>query len=130
MQGSDDATEYRSHVLDIYGAHLHVATNHEQWKALRGRVKKLPKQADSLGLTCIRTMVTPDDRHIPVLAFYVDALAHREDVVELVDTCAHEAAHGAGMLLDHIGQPYAGTPEHHAYLVGWLARWLFDAATA
>ena len=47
---------------------------------------------------------------------------------DLVDLVAHEAAHAAGALLDHIGQAYDGNSEAFAYLVGFIAGWLWEAA--
>lgn len=38
---------------------------------------------------------------------------------------AHEATHAAGMLLDHIGQDYDGESEALAYLVGFIAAFVW-----
>jgi hypothetical protein len=44
----------------------------------------------------------------------------------LVGTCAHEASHAAGRILASIGHTVDETDEPHAYLVEWLARWLWE----
>ena len=117
----------RHHVLDIYGVHVHLATSKKQWKRLRRELTFLNEKPEALGLSAFATF-HPDAAAPPVphLVFWLDlpALTNPGD---LIDTCAHEAAHGANQILDHVGHDTRGTDEPSAYLVGWLTRWLWEA---
>lgn len=116
-----------SHRLDIYGADLHLATDRRQWATLRRRLAFLDKEAPkSAGISQFATW-HPKGPGLtqPVLVFWVD-LANHPDTLDLVDTVAHEASHAASQLLDWVGHDVKGTDEPHAYLVGWLARWLWQ----
>lgn len=66
-------------------------------------------------------------RHVLVVAIderrLLDPDSEPCDAAQLI---AHEATHAAGLLLDHIGQPYDGASEAHAYLVGWIVRWVWQ----
>jgi hypothetical protein len=117
-----------SHVLDVYGVHLHLATNRRDWATLRRRFDFLPKSPDAIGLT--QFAIWHPKRggpHVPHLVIWID-IANLEPI-DLVDTAAHEAAHGAGQILQYLGHDFRGedgTDEPHAYLVGWLTRWIFQ----
>lgn len=126
-----DVSKHHKHLLDIYGVHLHAATNKREWRAMRRALPALesegPEKPTSAGTTWIITRrPKPGGLPIPHVAFWVDRKNHA-DVGELIDTCAHEASHGANRILEHIGTDVSGGNEPHAYLVGWLTRWLWDA---
>lgn len=54
-------------------------------------------------------------------AAFLDSAAHSSRA-DLVSTVAHEAAHAASILLDHLGHRLRGEDEPHAYLAGYVAR--------
>jgi hypothetical protein len=118
---------YRSHELDIYRSHVHVATDRGQWASLRRKITTLEDEP-GLGFTQLHVFV-PDrpGPHVPHVAVFVDVEAHGDNFCGLIETCAHEAVHVAAMLLDHLGEEYDGESEALAYLVGWATRWLWDA---
>jgi len=125
------AKPYRHHVLDIYGVHLYLATTPDAWKKLRRRVNYLGDVPESLGLTTFATW-HPDDGSAPtpILTIWIDLEHH--DPIDLVETAAHEASHAAGQILHWLGHDYrgaGGTDEPHAYLVGWLTRWIFEGCS-
>ncbi|WP_426243715.1 hypothetical protein [Nocardioides sp. LHG3406-4] len=115
----------RHHLLDIYGVELHLATTRRDWAGLRRSFDFLDRDTpkESFGHTTYATR-RGGERH---LIFWIDATRVGGD---LVDTCAHEASHGAGRILECVGHRVPGTDEPHAYLVGWLTRWLWEAASA
>lgn len=120
-----------THTLDIYGADLYLGTSAKDWKKLRKRGLPVDENApEAAGLSQFATF-HPDDGGLtkPVVILWLDLAAHRT-VGDLVDTIAHEAAHAAGQLLEHVGHTPRGTDEPMAYLVGWLARWMWDQAGA
>jgi hypothetical protein len=119
----------RSHMLDIYGAWLHLATDKRQWSALRRQHKgvDLVEDLDSDGI-CQFVIHTDHGTHTPHLFMFLNVKTHGDDHLRLTETCAHEATHAAAQLFDHIGQK-GGDSEALAYLVGWLTRWLYEAAT-
>jgi hypothetical protein len=115
----------RHHVLDVYDAELHLATTEREWARLVRRFEGTlePDDCNGVGTT---TLVLDRERFRPHLVIWVDLTTHGDDALGLVTTCAHEAAHAAGMLLDHIRQSYDGESEAFAYLVGWITRWLIE----
>lgn len=117
----------RHHTLDVYGVELHLATNRREWATLRRRLDFLDKKApESLGFAQWATWKpNGPGKVVPHLVLWVHLADHAGDVIELVDTCAHEAAHGASEILGWTGHNKAGD-EPHAYLVGWLTRWMFE----
>ena len=118
------------HTLDIYGVELHLATTKRDWSTLRRKLTFLNKTPESAGLAHFALWEPkPPGISVPHVAFWIDCAAH-SDSLELVDTCAHEAAHGANHILEHIGTDIRGSNEPHAYLVGWLTRWLVERCTA
>lgn len=121
------AKRHRSHILDIYGVHLHVATSLKGWKQLRRHLTFLDEKPGGLGFVHHATW-HPDDgsAHTTHVAILINDEAHQGDLLNLLDTCAHEAAHAAGHILDYIGEPYGGASEPHAYLVGWITRFLWE----
>jgi hypothetical protein len=121
------STASRHHTLDIYGAELWLCTSRRQWSSLRRRLTFLDKAApEAAGLSQFATFVPKHGGPtVPHVVLWIDPRQARSDA-ELVDTCAHEASHAAGQLLDYIGHDIRGTDEPHAYLVGWLTRWLWE----
>lgn len=117
----------RSHQLDIYGAWLHLATDRKAWRKLRRRIDSLPTlEPGMLGLT---SRDIGDDGSVN-LSVFIDVKVQAGNPVGLTEILAHESAHAAGMLLDHIGQEYDGESEALAYLVGFVAAWLHEGITS
>lgn len=118
--------KYRHRTLDIYDAELYLATDLQQWRNLRRSVDALDldKIPGANGLTDLQVEQTNDGRNVPHIPVFIDVAALTDPAL-LVNTCAHEAAHVSGLLLDHLGQE-AGNSEAHAYLVGWVAAWLWQ----
>lgn len=122
---------YAEHTLDIYDAKLYLATDKRQWNALRRRAGFIADKApDSAGLAHFATW-HPDDggMTLPVLVLWVNVAQHRT-LADLADTLAHEADHAASQLLDHVGHQPSRIDEPHAYLVGWLVRWMWQQIDA
>lgn len=114
---------YVSHQMDVYGAHVHVCRTEKGWRELRRDLKlDISKRVKSVGLTC--RVVEPEDGAVH-FAVFLDAPLTGAALVEI---CAHEGAHLAGMLLDHAGQDYDGTSEAFAYLAGWTTSFLWKQA--
>jgi hypothetical protein len=114
------------HTLDVYGAEIHLATTRRDWATLRRRLNFLDGVPEAAGMSTFATFHPKGGGlTVPHLVLWLDLKAHKTKL-ELVDTCAHEASHAAGQLLDHIGHDIRGTDEPHAYLVGWLTRWLLE----
>lgn len=113
------------HTLDVYDADLHLVTTPQAWRRLRKTLTFLDEQVpDSAGLVQFSTF-EPDDGTLntPILVIWINQAQH-SNRLQLVDTVAHEATHAAGELLEHIGHQIKGSDEPHAYLVGWLTRWI------
>ena len=119
----------RHHILDIYGVHLHLATNKRDWATLRRKLTFLGKAPTSRGLTHWALWEPKQGASVPHLVLWVDASQHVNDHLDLINTCAHEAAHGASEILEWISHSKAGD-EPHAYLVGWLTQWIYEGCTA
>lgn len=118
----------RHHILDVYDAHLHVACDRKGYASLRRSFDWVPKKAQAAGTTNSALWV-PKTAGVSTfhVAFWIDLAAHKDNPTALVNTCAHEATHGAARILEHIGQPIADD-EAMSYLVGWLTGWLWDTA--
>ena len=119
------------HRLDIYGVELHLATTRREWATLRRRLDFLDKTPSSNGISCFAVWEPKRGCGVrqPHLAFWLDAEALTTDMPEFVETMAHEAAHGAGQILHWTGHDFRGengSDEPHAYLVGWLTRWMWE----
>jgi hypothetical protein len=110
----------RHHVLDIYGAHLHLATTRREWSGLRRRIDSLP-ELHGIGMTS-RDITDDGGIHLSV---FLDMNLLADNPGAQVEIISHEATHAAGMLLDEIGQEYNGQSEALAYLVGFIAAWLW-----
>ena len=117
-----------THTLDIYGVDLHLATTKREWNKLRKRLTYLEGVPDSAGLTHFATWEPTDRTHaIPVVTFWIrDEVT--SDSLQLIETCAHEAAHAATHILGWVGHDVRGDDgkdEPSAYLAGWLTRWIW-----
>lgn len=112
--------------LDIYDTGLHLARTKREWASLKRKLKIPDQCPDSAGQATFATF-HPNDGGItqPHLILWIDIKSHRTRA-ELVNTCAHEAAHAATSLLDHLGHQIKVSDEPHAYLVGWLTEWLWS----
>jgi hypothetical protein len=118
------------HQIEVYGAELHIATSLKAWAKLRKRIDSLDEEPGGLGFTSLDLHESELGATWPHLSIFVDLAAHGDDQPMLVNTCAHEAAHAAGLLLDHIGEQYGGRSEAHAYLVGAIAASIWATAKA
>ena len=118
----------RSHQLDIYGGWLHCATTPKQWRALRRQLPSLAEDPGGQGAVSLTLHEADNGLVTPHLAVWLDLKA-TGDGADLVELIAHEAFHAGGALLDHIGQAYDGDSEALAYLVGFIAAWLWQACT-
>ena len=116
------------HRLDIYNAALFLATTKKQWKTLAKHIDFLDKnKPDSAGQVSFATWCPNKGINEPVAVIWIDT-KHHTNPGELIDTCAHEASHAAGRILEHIGHQIPATDEPHAYLTGWLTRWIWEHA--
>lgn len=117
------------HVLDVYGAHIHLATDRRAWATLRRRYSGMVDTVPESAGWCRIATFHPKGGGITELhlVLWVDVAAHHAQPGELLDTCAHEATHAALALMDHIGHdPRGSADEPIAYLVGWLTRWMWE----
>jgi hypothetical protein len=120
------------HLLDIYETHLWLATNRREWATLRRRLPGFDiPMPDSEGSTSTGEMVDPvDGRLYTHIAFHIDLSLHEggKSLPGLVNTCAHEAAHGAAGVMKAVAHAPAETwvDEPSAYLIGWLTQWLWE----
>lgn len=121
---------HRSHLLDIYGAWIHLATDAQQWRSVQRKITSLSEDVpESMGRTDFALWLPDTGGSTANLVVFIDLRAHTGDMLALVDTVAHEATHAAGGLLDHVGQKYDGNSEALAYLVGWLTSWIWRHVT-
>ena len=114
----------RSTIIHPYAAKLHLATTPQQWAALQRRFRgALETDPDSVG--SVNRIIDTEDSNRAHLVVWVDVIALGNARGGLM-CVVHESVHVAGMLLDHIGQPYDGESEALAYLAEWVASWLLD----
>ena len=119
-------TTYAHHTLDVYGVEMYLATNRRQWSMLRRKLSFLGQVPESAGQATFATWVPKANGNtIPYLVCWIDPTQH-DAQLDIVNTCAHEAAHAAGQILNWVGHSVPGTDEPHAYLVGWLTQWLYE----
>lgn len=120
------------HVLDVWGTHLHLCTNREELAALIRVIDSLDA-AEVTGSLASTTGVLEhhDDGSTTYhLVFWLDRLCFdptgRPEL--LANTAAHEAVHGAHNILQHHDRnsPPSTDGETFAYLVGWLAEWIYS----
>ena len=113
----------REHRLDVYPVTLHAAYSRDEWAALRDTIDSLP-ESEARGVTSRDAL--PDEHgddacHVSIL---IQTLYGPRDVI---DSIAHEAVHAAGAILEYVGEdnikPWS---EPHAYLVGFIASWLWE----
>lgn len=119
----------KHHVLDIYGVHLHLATTRRDWATLRRKLTFMGAAPKSLGQAAFACWEPKGaGKSVPHLVLWINLADHAGDLLELLNTCAHEAAHGTSGILEWAGHDKAGD-EPHAYLVGWLTRWIYEGCT-
>ncbi|SDD41625.1 hypothetical protein [Auraticoccus monumenti] len=107
------------HKLDVYGADLYLCRSVKEWRKLRRTVDSLGDDPTSQGATSID--VNPTNGEYAVTIYVHPGLT---DEAERVECVAHEAAHAARMILDHVGET-GRTWETEPYLVGWIAGWVW-----
>lgn len=129
-------TKHDYHFLDIYNLDVRVAVNKQQLKDMCKELDMVPLKLDPdpAGATYCR-YYQRGGAEIFAVCFWIDAKLWKKsgsDVFKLAEICAHEAAHGFGMIWNHIG----GTMDHDtfrddepaAYLLGWLTSHLVRLA--
>jgi hypothetical protein len=114
-----------SHQMDVYSAWLHFARSKAEWKKLRKSTGLSLSDIGSVGVT--DRFVNPKTGLVQ-FAVYIDVKS--QTPLELIEICAHEAVHVAGLLLDHTCVPYDGHSEPLAYLTGWLTSWLWKGSNS
>lgn len=122
---------YVEHRLDIYNTAIYLATTKKSWRKLAKHCTLVGKRIPECAGQVASGLWTPKKRGLSEhhIAIWIDVRNH-PDPLDLLDTCAHEASHAAGRILEHIGQPLHYTDEAHAYLVGWLTRWIWEHCDA
>lgn len=114
-----------SHQMDVYSAWIHFARSRSEWKQIRKSTGLPVGKIRSIGLT---------EKFIDVesglLQFCVFIDVKSQNPREVAEVCGHEAAHLAGLLLDHVGTDYDGQSETLAYLIGWATGWLWAGCLA
>lgn len=114
------------HLLDVYGAWLHLATDATSYRAVRRRVEGIDEETPtSLGEVDYQQERLASGRFVPHYAIWINVAAAHDDR-DLIDTLAHEAMHAALMLCDNQGVKMGGTNEAAAYITGWITGWLWD----
>jgi len=113
----------RAKRLDPYGVQLHLSFDEEEWKRI-GRFYHLNDWEDGPEGGG-RTEDSWDDvMNVYHVIVYVE-LVKRTDAY-IINTISHEAVHAAGMVLSHSGQDYDGMTEAFAYLVGFIAEYVWE----
>lgn len=113
------------HVLDIYGAHLWLAVTPRQWAKLVDRFEGSIDEddRDSIGATAL---ILDSKSSTPHIVVWLDVDRFGDDALGCVETTAHEATHVATLLLTHLRHTIRSIDEPHAYLVGWVTRWMLE----
>lgn len=116
------------HLLDVYGVDLYLLTNRRDWATLRRRFTSLGDAPTSDGATQLGHFVPDQGGRVEACSIiWISGLV--SDDLDLVEVCAHEASHAAGQILHWAGHDFRGDEggdEPHAFLVGWLTRWLWQ----
>lgn len=121
------------HYLDLYRVNLHAATTRRQLRDLLTTFTAMEDptaQAATPGGSTAGWRGDTDGVESYHVVWWIDAESHA-DPAALVNTVAHEAMHGAGIILRHLGadvNPDTICDEPTAYLVGFLTEWLWSAA--
>jgi hypothetical protein len=117
--------------LDLYRVNLHVATNPAQLRDLR-KDFELEDIGEHVGGATTGFLGDTDGVSSYHVVWWIAAGSHEpEDLGRLVNTVAHEAAHGAAAIWKWIGADIDVEilrDEPYAYLVGFLTEWLWEAA--
>jgi hypothetical protein len=115
------------HLLDVYGAELHLAVDKASWRAIRRIVDEMDEDVpDAAGqVQFFQWEVADTGRTIPhyVIWLHLEGAFNDRD---LVDTVAHEALHVGHCILEHAGVQEKGNMEALAYLTGWLTGWMWE----
>lgn len=113
--------------IEIYEVDVYLSRKPSEWRKVRKLLgDSLPKRVESVGRTDFLTKTTGVTLPECAISIYVDVAIHDGDHVQLVDTCAHEAAHAAAALLEQIGHRGDATDEPTAYLIGHLTGWMWS----
>ena len=111
-----------SHTLDVYGDTLHLATTKAQARRLARKYEVDPKGiTNAIGSTTTVQHSRTVENHILIWLNLAAINERPKPDRELIDTIAHEAAHAA----DYIAERGLND-EARAYLVGWIAGWLWE----
>lgn len=113
--------------LDLYYADFRLVTSKKSWRKLNRQIP-VGDPPTSAGYTIRLTDQETARQHVTVWVDLGWHDKHPDSQAELLRTCIHEATHAAAMVLDGIGQAYDGSSEPLAYLVEWIASWLWAAA--
>lgn len=113
---SETTPWYVEYHIDIYGTDLFCVTTKKQWKQLRKRLPWIGRVPSGVG----QVSSAPSENTVVIW------LKPHDNPAEHVDTCGHEASHAAGRILQSIGHNVDATDEPHAYLCGWITRWLWE----
>ena len=122
----------RTHTLDVYGTELHLATTRREWKKLAKTYRVLDDwtpERETAGQVSTFALTPKRGLAQLVVVIWINVKQHGNDTGALIDTLAHEASHAAGRILEHTGHTVPGTDEPHAYLCGWLTRWVYEGCT-
>lgn len=120
----------RSHLLDVYDCWLHVATDRRQFAQFRrkyGKTKIEPAPPGEFGCTNRFRVQPADGISVNHFLVFLDVAAHKGNSRDLLNTTVHEATHAAAQILDSTAAEYDGGSEPLAWLVAWVAGWLWEA---
>lgn len=116
--------------LDLYGFQVHLATTKADYRELRQQYRWLAKHnPDESGSCSFYVDIPKVGLPTPHLVLWIDTNRITTEA-DLIETVAHEAAHGANHVCEFIDHKVTGLDEPHAYLAGWLTRWTFEACKA
>lgn len=126
------------HFLDIYNLSIHVAVTKKQMRHAEKVLKQdlqgpIKRKASGATFSITGERGGAESYHV---YFWIDKAAWKRAGAhqsKLAEVCAHEAAHGAGMIWHHLGAEMNDDTlrddEPMAYLIGWLTELLYSQAT-
>ena len=114
------------HRLDVYDRWLHLAYTPKQWAKLTARFEQHIDQPGMGAVTSVRDTNPPAGEPATHYLIWIDKQEHDGQPAALVNTIAHEASHVAGQIFDDIGEQPSNNTETRAYLVGWIAQWIWE----